>query len=110
MRQASDRWKLVDCGSTVAASAIRIKKNSCSATAAISSSATKRSKALIAVSCQRGAQLGQHLRRGRANTAPVQECLGRLLHKHPQSVARHGAMPARPVQKTLGRGAVHHVV
>jgi hypothetical protein len=56
------------------------------------------------------AQFFQHLGRWRAHTAPEGKRLGGLLHQHAQAVARHGAVLARPVQKALRGGAVHHVV
>ena len=109
MRQASERWKLVDCGSTTASSAIRTRKKICSARRRDQHAAEPSAgRAFIAASAS-GAQLGQHLRRRRAHAAPDQEGLGRLLHQHAQAVARHGAMRARPVQEACGGGAVHHV-
>jgi len=45
----------------------------------------------------------------RANAAPEEEGLGRLLDQHAQAVASHGTVGGGPVEEALCRRAVHHV-
>src|SRR3954470_17575488 len=86
MRQASERWNAVDCGSIVAASAMRARKDTSSASPATMTSNNQRETAFIGASCECGAQLGQHLGRRGPHAAPDQERLGGLLHEHAEAI------------------------
>src|SRR6185436_973919 len=104
---ATTRWNVVDCGSTIAITAMRARNQSCSATKeTMTSSAQRRTlrprdvvtPARDAASRRRDprAQRAQHRRRLGLDAAPEEERLGRLLDQHAEPVAAGRAMRLGP--------------